>query len=163
MKSVLVLNFDYVPINITTWNKGFTLVYKGKAELIKVDEQKITSSESKYDKPLIIRLLRYIKHNKKTLKVNRNRIYRRDNFQCVYCNSKKDLTIDHIIPKSRGGGNDWYNLVTSCSKCNNKKADRTPDEANMRLLKQPYAPLIVNDNKFLQNIWEEYQSELMNV
>ena len=163
MKSVLVLNFDYVPINITTWNKGFTLVYKGKAELIKVEEQKITSSESKYDKPLIIRLLRYIKHNKKTLKVNRNRIYRRDNFQCVYCNSKKDLTIDHIIPKSRGGGNDWYNLVTSCSKCNNKKADRTPDEANMRLLKQPYAPLIVNDNKFLQNIWDEYQSELMNV
>ena len=121
MSSVLVLNYDYTPLNVTTIKRGFVLVDKGKAEIVKSDEESpIVSGYKKYVRPLIIRLLKYIKYQTRTLRANRNRIYKRDNHQCVYCGSNKSLTLDHVIPKSRGGKNEWTNLVTSCFKCNLK-------------------------------------------
>jgi CRISPR/Cas system Type II protein with McrA/HNH and RuvC-like nuclease domain len=161
MSLVLVLNADYTPLNLTTPRRGFILVDKGKAEIVKPDESPILSSYKEYVRPLIIRLLNYIKYHTKKLKMNRHRIFKRDNHQCVYCGSRRDLTLDHVIPKSRGGSNDWMNLVTSCSKCNVKKADRTPEEARMKMSHNPFEPTLINENKVVLKIWEEFQNSFV--
>lgn len=162
MSLVLVLNFDYTPLNITSLNRGFGLVYKGKAEVIKADDNPIVCGLKTFVRPVIIRLLRYINHFRKVLKPNRNRIYRRDNNKCVYCGSTKDLTLDHIIPKSKGGPNNWMNLVTSCFKCNSKKGDRTPEEARMQMSHKPYAPNLIDQNIVMTKEWEEFQKSFIN-
>jgi len=161
MKNVLVLNYDYTPLNVTSFQRGFILVSKGKAEVIKSDENPISAGFKTYVRPLIIRLLNYIKYHTRGLRPNRNRIYRRDGHECVYCGSKKELTIDHVIPKSKGGKNDWINLVTSCFKCNLKKADRTPEEAKMIMRKKPFEPTLLNENTHVQTIWSDYQNSFI--
>jgi 5-methylcytosine-specific restriction endonuclease McrA len=137
------------------------LVDKGKAEIVKSDENPITAGYNTYVRPLIIRLLKYIKHHVRTLRASRPRIYKRDNYECVYCGSKKDLTLDHVLPKSRGGGNDWTNLVTSCFKCNLKKGNKTPDEARMFMKQKPFVPTIVGENQSVQKVWNEYQKSFV--
>ena len=161
MSNVLVLNFDYTPLNVTSIRRGFVLVDKGKAEIVKSDENPITAGYNTYVRPLIIRLLKYIKHHVRTLRASRPRIYKRDNYECVYCGSKKDLTLDHVLPKSRGGGNDWTNLVTSCFKCNLKKGNKTPDEARMVMKQKPFVPTLVGENKSVQKVWNEYQESFV--
>lgn len=140
MQKVLVLNFDYSPLNIVPLKRGMRLIVKGKAEVIEHDENPIRSEKREFLRPLIIRLLNYIKYRIFSYKISRKRIYSRDKNQCGYCGTKKNLTIDHIIPRSRGGGNTWENLVTCCSNCNTKKGDRTPEEANMKLRVAPQKP-----------------------
>jgi 5-methylcytosine-specific restriction endonuclease McrA len=162
MGNVLVLNYDYTPLNITSTRRGYVLVDKGKAEIIKSDENPIVAGYQTYVRPLIIRLLSYIRFNQRNLKANRTRIYKRDNHECAYCGSKKQLTLDHIIPKSRGGGNDWNNLVTCCFKCNLKKGNKTPEEAKMVLKVKPYAPTLINENGLLNKIWNDYQESFVN-
>lgn len=157
MNGVLVLNYDYTPLNVTTTRRGFILVDKGKAEIVKSDENPITTGFNTYVRPLIIRLLTYIKHKTRKVRVNRSRVYRRDNHECVYCGSKKQLTLDHVIPKSRGGTNEWSNLVTCCFKCNLKKGNRTPEEANMVMRVKPYTPTILTENGFISKIWDDYK------
>jgi 5-methylcytosine-specific restriction endonuclease McrA len=131
---------------------------KGKAEIVKNEEVEVVRSEKlAYPKPLIIRLLNYIKSKIKTFKVNRNRIYKRDNHECAYCGSKKQLTIDHIIPKSRGGKNTWNNLISSCLSCNLKKGDRTPDEAGMPLRFSAKVPNLLSSDLYTSKIWIEYK------
>jgi len=161
MSSVLVLNYDYTPLNVTTIKRGFVLVDKGKAEIVKSDDNPIVTGYKTYIRPVIIRLLQYIKYHSRTLRANRNRIYKRDNHQCVYCGSNKNLTLDHVFPKSRGGKNEWTNLVTSCFKCNLKKADRTPEEAKMVMKQKPYAPTLVNENATLSNVWNDFQKSFV--
>lgn len=127
--SILVLNSDYNPLNICNARRAIVLLLKKKAQLI---------SEK------IIRLVEYIRIPYQKLiddKPTRNLIYKRDQFSCGYCGSKQSLTIDHIIPRSRGGEDTWENLVTSCSRCNTKKGNKTPKEANMKLLFQPKIPV----------------------
>lgn len=158
---VLVLNFDYTPLNVTSYRRGFILVDKGKAEIVKSDENPIVCGFKTYVRPVIIRLLNYIKYHTRTLRANRNRIYKRDGNQCIYCGSKKDLTLDHVIPKSKGGKNDWINLVTSCFKCNLKKRDRTPEEAKMKMNHKPFAPTLINENVTIQNIWNDFQNSFV--
>jgi 5-methylcytosine-specific restriction endonuclease McrA len=162
MEQVLVLNFDYIPINVTTIQRGFNLVYKGKAEIIKSDMKDMISGVKKYVRPIVIRLLTYIKFHKRAYRANRTRIYKRDGYECVYCGSKKSLTLDHVIPKSRGGANTWENLVTSCFSCNLKKANRTPEEAKMKMNHIPFVPTIMNDNYVLQNVWDDLQKSFFN-
>ena len=162
MSNVLVLNYDYTPLNITSTRRGYVLVDKGKAEIIKSAENPIVAGYQTYVRPLIIRLLSYIRFNQRNLKVNRTRIYKRDNHECAYCGSKKQLTLDHIIPKSRGGGNDWNNLVTCCFKCNLKKSNKTPEEAKMVLKVKPYVPTLISENGLLKKIWDDYQESFVN-
>jgi CRISPR/Cas system Type II protein with McrA/HNH and RuvC-like nuclease domain len=162
MEEVLVLNYDYSPLNVTSIKRGFNLVYKGKAEIIKSDVKDIICGVKNFARPLIIRLLSFIGFHKRTYRANRTRIYKRDNYECVYCGSKKTLTIDHVIPKSKGGSNSWENLVTSCFKCNLKKANRTPEEAKMKMRHSPYVPTIMNDNYALLNVWNDFQKTLFS-
>ena len=162
MEKVLVLNADFTPINITSVYKGFTLVNKGKAEVIKASKNPIVSGIKEFVRPLIIRLLNFVKFRINKLRINRQRIYKRDNNECAYCGSKKNLTIDHIIPKSRGGQNTWMNLVTCCSSCNRLKGDRTPEEANMRLNTKPYEPTIFSEilNSSVGKVWNEFKNDI---
>ena len=159
MDKVLVLNADYTPINVTSLFKGFKLVDKGKAEILKSGDTPIIAGERTFERPLIIRLFKYVKFRIHKMKINRNRLFRRDEYQCVYCGNKKNLTVDHILPKSRGGKNTWLNLATCCSSCNRSKGDKTPEEANMRMLRKPFEPTIFSDviNPSIGDIWEEFK------
>jgi len=160
MERVLVLNADYTPLNVTSSQKGFKLVFKGKAEIVKSSESPIIAGYQNYVRPLIIRLFKYVKFRVRNIRVNRHRVYRRDGGECVYCGSTKQLTLDHVIPKSKGGSNEWTNLVTCCHKCNLHKADRTPQEVGMVLRKKPYEPSLFIDvvNNSLERIWEDYKN-----
>ena len=157
-QAVLVLNADFNPINITSLNRGFALVYKGKAEILKSSEEPIQCGVKKYLRPLIIRLLNYVNFQKRRIRVNRHRIMRRDGYSCVYCGSKKDLTIDHVIPKSKGGDNTWKNLVTCCSPCNLKKGDKLLHESGLVMKNPPSEPSIFYDSSSekLKKIYEEF-------
>lgn len=145
MSKVLLLNFDYSPLNIIPLKRGIRLLIKGKAEIIKADENLIRSEKQSLKKPIVIRLLQYIKNRLFSFRISRNQIYNRDGHKCAYCGSKKNLTIDHILPRSRGGKNTWENLVTCCSPCNFKKGDRTPEEANMLMLIKPKRPNLLSE------------------
>ena len=160
MERVLVLNADYSPLNVTSLQRGFNLVFKGKAEVVKSADNSIVTDKKTYERPLIIRLLQYVKYVYRRLRVNRHRIYKRDGNKCVYCGISKNLTIDHVIPKSKGGKNTWENLVTCCNKCNLKKSDRTPEQAGMKLSIKPHEPTIFGEviNSSLEKVWIEYQS-----
>lgn len=159
MEKILVLNSDYTPLNTTSVRKGFKLVYKGKAEVLTSDTNPIITAYRDYVRPVIIRLLKYVRYALKRLKVNRKRIYQRDHNKCGYCGSTRNLTIDHIIPKSRGGDNSWLNLVTCCHSCNLSKADKTPEEAGMQLLVKPHEPSIHDKlvEGGVKEVWVQYQ------
>lgn len=138
---ILVLNADMQPLNITTLQRGFNLVFTGKAEIIEYDISKpIITSIGTFVRPIIIKLIRYVYLPFKKVPLTRNNIYRRDGYSCMYCNDDKNLTLDHVYPKSKGGSNDWENLVTCCKKCNSKKQDKTLDQSGMKLRFKPYKP-----------------------
>jgi 5-methylcytosine-specific restriction endonuclease McrA len=127
--NILVLNSDYNPIHICSGRRAIVLLLKEKAHLV---SQKV------------IRLLDYVRipyAKIRDAKPSRNSIYKRDGYRCSYCNTTKNLTIDHVLPKSRGGSDLWENCVSCCSHCNTKKANRTPEEAGMKLLRTPRAPI----------------------
>lgn len=113
-----------------------------------------------YKCPSIVRLSVYVRVPFKKIILSRKNILRRDNHKCQYCGSSINLTIDHIIPKSRGGDDSWENLVTACVRCNNKKGDRTPEEANMKLRTIPKKPshitFIKNFAGSVEEDWKPY-------
>ena len=160
MDRVLVLNSDYTPLNVTDLRRGFILVSKGKAEIVKEDTKKIITTIGEFVRPLIIRLVNYVRFRRGAIKVGRRRIFKRDSYQCGYCGSGKNLTIDHIIPRSRGGDNSWKNLVTSCGRCNNNKGDKTPEEAGMKLRTRVYEPTIFSAviSKDVEEIWNNFKN-----
>jgi 5-methylcytosine-specific restriction endonuclease McrA len=163
MDKVLVLNSDYTPLNVTSIRRGFILVIKGKAEVLRQDADNIVTSIGEFVRPLIIRLLSYVRFKTKPVKLNRKRIFKRDNNECVYCGSKRNLTIDHIMPRSRGGKNTWSNLVTCCSNCNLKKGNRTPEEASMRMNYKAYEPTIFSSiiSVDVEELWGDYQKSFV--
>jgi hypothetical protein len=138
---ILVLNADFQPINMTSFKKGYKLVYKGKAEVVVSDEKDEAFFFATYSiKPKVIRLLQYIYLPHRRLNLSKQNIFKRDKHACVYCESRENLTLDHVLPRSRGGKNTWENLVTCCSKCNSKKDNKTPEEAGMK----PFVPTFSN-------------------
>lgn len=161
MDKVLVLNSDFTPLNVTTLRRGFILVQKGRAEVLKKGDDIVTTIGN-FVRPVIIRLLNFVRFRPHNLSVSRKRIFKRDNYECGYCGSKKNLTIDHVQPKSRGGLNTWNNLITCCSRCNSIKGDKTPDEANMKLRFKPTVPglfsKVIDDN--VEKIWNEFDYSL---
>ena len=161
MNQVLVLNSDFTPLNVTSLQKSVKLVLKGKAEVLKENIEKILTTSGEFVRPLIIRLLNYVKFRTKPIKISRHRIYARDNHQGVYCGSKKSLTIDHVIPRSKGGLNTWTNMVTSCFSCNVKKGDKSLEQSKMKLNSQPYEPQFFTEiaGRSLENVWETFKKD----
>lgn len=156
MERVLVLNYDYTPVNVTNITKAIKLIVKEKAEVIKEGTKILRSEKIEFKAPTIIRLLNYVKIKFFKVVLTKRNIMIRDGFKCVYCSDPNNLTIDHLIPKSKGGKNDWYNLVTCCDTCNKKKGDKTPDEAKMTLLRKPFKP---NYYSFLKTYLEKNLSD----
>jgi len=141
-EKVLLLNQSYEPLSLCNVKKALLLVFLEKAELIaKVNNKNIHSANDLFPCPSIIRLKRYVRIPFKNIILSRKNILKRDGHRCGYCGKyNSELTLDHILPRSRGGADTWDNLVTSCIKCNNKKGNMTPAEAGMKLLVKPYTP-----------------------
>ena len=161
MESILVLNNDYTPLNITNLKRAFNLLYKGKAEVITFNENKPILTELRdYVRPTIIRLLKYISIPFRRVTLNRQNLFRRDQHQCLYCGDNRNLTIDHVIPKSKGGKNTWKNLVTCCQRCNTKKDNLSPAEAGLKLRYTPYRPtyhqFLRRVNGYFHHDWVTY-------
>jgi 5-methylcytosine-specific restriction endonuclease McrA len=139
--NVLILNQDYQPLNVVNVRKSLMLLFLEKAELLHdYPNRKIRTIASEFEYPSVIRLRRYARIPYKFIVLSRKNIMKRDGLKCQYCGSTRDLTLDHIIPRSRGGEDSWENLVTACNKCNNRKGNKTPREAGMKLMRKPYRP-----------------------
>jgi 5-methylcytosine-specific restriction endonuclease McrA len=137
-KKVLVLNSTHLPINITSWQRAMVLICKGKAISVKYNGHLING---RYRLPEIIKLLSYVPIPYFDVVLSRKNLFLRDNHTCQYCGrANSELTIDHVMPRSRGGDDSWTNLVVCCARCNNKKSDKTVEEAGMRLVSLPYRP-----------------------
>ncbi len=147
----MVLNQSYEPLSICNLRKAIVLIYLGKAEsVINDDRKKLHSVDSTYPWPSIIRISKFIKVPYKKVVLTRKNILRRDGYKCAYCGrSDLPLTVDHVIPKARGGDETWENLITACTVCNNKKGDRTPEEARMKLFYKPFKPSHI---MFIKNV-----------
>jgi 5-methylcytosine-specific restriction endonuclease McrA len=158
----LVLNNDFRALTVCEMEKAFLLVYLNKAELIAPSKDSVFHTVSAtYPAPSIIRLMRYVNLPYKNVVLSRQNIFKRDGHRCQYCGSVLELTIDHILPRSRGGLPSWDNLVTACKSCNSKKGDSTPEEAGMPLLSKPYRPsFIIFLRDFSGHIKEEWMPYL---
>lgn len=143
-RKVLILNADFRAMAVCSVQKAFMLVFLQKAEIVHRAEDAILRTVSRsYPMPSVIRLLSYAPVPYKGVMMNRQNIYKRDGHNCQYCGSRDNLTLDHVLPSSRGGKSSWTNLVTACRRCNSLKGDRTPEEANMLLRQKPYRPSFV--------------------
>jgi len=127
------------------------LIYLGKAQLVADDKRKtLRTVNQTFPWPSIIRLSNFVHVPYKKVVLTRKNILRRDGFKCAYCGrSDLPLTIDHIIPKAKGGTDSWENLISACTRCNNLKGDRTPVEARMDLLYKPFKPSHI---MFIRNV-----------
>lgn len=160
MSKVLVLNASYEPLNITSWRRAVILLLKGKAEQIEHNGKMVSED---LPLPTVIRLRSYVKIPYKEISLSRRNVLHRDSYTCQYCSDRRhDLTIDHIIPRSRGGADTWDNVVAACLRCNVKKGDRTPREASMPLLTTPRRPVshvsfeISKHSLSGQTSWDKY-------
>lgn len=149
----LALNASFEPLTIVSPRRAIRLVLEGKAELLEVDGTRVFRSQrASLPAPQVIRLVRFVHVPRRFRRqVTNTFLFARDNYACQYCGrhrlelrGRAFLTRDHIRPTSRGGDNTWENVVTSCSPCNNRKGNRLPREAGMRLLSEPKQPNYVH-------------------
>ncbi|MCS6773267.1 MAG: HNH endonuclease [Anaerolineae bacterium] len=141
---MLVLNATYEPLSVVSIARALHLVLENRAEVIEASDAQIHSARMSLPVPQVIRLLHYVRvpHNL-PLPLSRRALLLRDNYTCQYCGAqpaREQLTIDHVIPRSRGGRTEWENVVIACAACNRRKGNRTPEEANMKLLRKPHRP-----------------------
>lgn len=139
---VLVLNQDYRALTICSVQRATVLLLLQKAELVSADGagRRVRSTSFSVPWPSVVRLRAYVSIPYKRITLTRKNVMRRDRHVCQYCGQRDALTIDHVLPKSRGGKDTWDNLVTACVPCNNRKGSRTPEEARMELRKTPFRP-----------------------
>ena len=138
---VLVLNQNYEPLNVCNVRRAFVLVDRGKAEIIENGRGYLHSPTYLFEIPSVIRLIYLIRRPRPQGRLTRRDVFLRDRFTCQYCGREtKDLTLDHVLPRHRGGVHDWGNVVAACKTCNHHKAGRTPPEAHMGLIRLPFRP-----------------------
>jgi 5-methylcytosine-specific restriction endonuclease McrA len=136
----LVLNAGYEPLAVVSFRRALVLVLAGKATMLVADELPIVAGELTLPRPSVILLTRYVKVPfGRSVPVSRRGVLRRDGHRCAYCR-RSATTVDHVLPRSRGGPDSWENLVACCVRCNNAKGDRTPDELGWVLQVTPRAP-----------------------
>ena len=140
---VLVLNATYEPIHVCTVRRATVLLLKAKAEVIEHGQRVVRSERFSLDRPVVIRLVTYVRipRDVHRRKITRKAVLARDSWTCQYCGSERlGLTVDHVIPRSRGGESVWENIVASCAPCNRRKGNRLPREIQMHPRKVPRAP-----------------------
>lgn len=171
MADTLVLNADYRPHSLVTWQEAIGYLVRGVARVVEeYTDWKVRSPSITIKVPSVIVLVKYVVFRQK-VKFNRANIYARDSYRCQYCGKKagaehkldiQELTFDHVIPRAKGGKTTWDNIVTACSSCNSKKANRTPREAGMTLLTEPQQPKAVTNLQFtlprrsIPETWRDY-------
>jgi len=141
---VLVLNQSYEPLNVCRVRRAIVLLYQNKAEMLENGSGFIHSSDCEFPVPSVIRLASMIKRpHHFGRKLTRFEVFRRDQYICQYCGTEtRHLTLDHVIPRYRGGQHTWENVVSACVPCNRHKAGKTPKEAGMKLINQPSQPRV---------------------
>jgi 5-methylcytosine-specific restriction endonuclease McrA len=143
-RKVLVLNQDYRPVTVCNVQRAFGLLFLDKAELVTNANGLYYHTVSRsFPVPSIIRLNRFVNIPYRGVVLSRQNIFKRDGFRCQYCGAGDNLTLDHVVPKSRGGSSDWGNLITACKNCNSKKGDFTPQEVNMIFSRAPFKPSFI--------------------
>lgn len=165
MIACLVLNASYEPLHPIDAKDGLIHILEGRAKLYEAHpEAKFRTVDTEYPVPVVIVLNRYVPQKRKyrdKAKLNKYALYVRDDYTCQYCgrhvsefNRRERLTKDHVVPRDQGGRSTWENLVTACSTCNGRKANRTPEEARMRLIREPFQP----DQVKLQHKRKQYRN-----
>jgi len=162
---VLVLNASYEPVNVCAARRAIVLVLKGVAAPEEMSANKLRGARNEYSVPSVIRLLEYRRIPLQTRALSRKNILMRDRYTCQYClrsGAGANLTLDHVVPRSRNGESTWENLVACCHECNNRKGNRTPEEAGMRLMRQP-RPFSLHTSRHLMRLlarsedqWRKY-------
>lgn len=139
--SVLVLNQNYEPLNVTNARRAIVLLDRGKAEVLEHAQGSLRTTTASLQLPSVIRLVYMIRRPRPQVRLSRREVFLRDGYTCQYCGVKtRDLTLDHVMPRHRGGKHLWDNLVSACKSCNHRKGSRTPDEARMPLARPPRRP-----------------------
>jgi 5-methylcytosine-specific restriction endonuclease McrA len=139
---VLILNASYEPLHVCSLKRAVSLLMHELAERVEDSDQVLRSPNSLFPVPSVIRLKRYVRRPyRQRVAFNRKNVFRRDDSTCQYCGVRaSDLTLDHVLPRSRNGPTSWENVVACCRSCNARKRDRTPEEASMLLKRRPFTP-----------------------
>jgi 5-methylcytosine-specific restriction endonuclease McrA len=140
---VLVLNQNYVPMGICEWERAVNLMFDGKIEVLETYNKEIRSPSVTIKMPAVIRVLKFVKAKKLNVRFNKKTIWSRDGGKCQYCSRtvpEAKGTLDHVLPKSKGGTTDFHNIVLSCYNCNSKKGHQTLEESKMQLKTTPHKP-----------------------
>ncbi len=160
---VLVLNASYEPINVCTVRRAAVLVLKDRAEILERSEWALHAESFTLPRPMVIRLKTYVRipRDAHRRKITRRAVFARDRWACQYCGQERgNLTVDHVIPRSKGGGSGWENIVACCAPCNRRKGDRLPSQANMVPNRAPAAPsatiFIHVASPVIPHAWEQY-------
>ena len=160
-RKVLVLNQSYEPLMVINAKRAIVLIIKDKVKMLEKYSENIRSVQNSFDLPSVIRLNFYVHLKYRDIVLNRRNILKRDDYRCQYCAKQATpLTLDHIVPKNKGGKDSWENLVAACSKCNTRKGDTLLKHMDMKLLKKPRKPsklfqLQTYVNKKQDN-WKQY-------
>ncbi|HEX7022044.1 MAG TPA: HNH endonuclease [Trueperaceae bacterium] len=160
---VLILNASYEPLHVCSVKRAVALLMHDIAIRVEDSNRILRSPSQVFPVPSVIRLKKFVKRPPRhRVAFNRKNVFRRDDHRCQYCGTKSnDLTLDHVVPRSRGGSTSWENVVACCRRCNAKKRDRTPEEAHMTLERKPYAPRFMFSSAYgilpnIDPIWENY-------
>jgi 5-methylcytosine-specific restriction endonuclease McrA len=167
-RTVLVLNATFEPLSLVSVRRAVVLLLREKAELVETTERVLCSTNRALPEPLVIRLTRYVRLPHRSVPPTRAAVMLRDAYTCQYCHdtpSRHELTVDHVLPRSRGGRHDWSNLVTACQACNHKKGNMLPEEAGMLLPRKPFEPsyvaLVLLSNPTAASRWEAMMNGLI--
>jgi 5-methylcytosine-specific restriction endonuclease McrA len=160
-RQVLVLNSTYEPVNVCSNRRAVVLLLKGKAEALEVGGSVLRSERTAVAVPLVIRLCHYVRlPHAEARRLSRRAVLARDGFRCQYCGSARHLTIDHIVPRSRGGQTSWDNVITSCGPCNVRKGACLPSEVGMSPSHKPRPPLpgdfVLASQRAVPDAWLPY-------
>ena len=161
VRQVLVLNSTYEPVNVCSTRRAVVLLLKDKAETVEATEGVFHSERAAVTVPLVIKLVHYVRlPHSEGRRLSRRAILARDGFCCQYCGSTRHLTLDHIVPRSRGGLTSWDNVVTSCAPCNVRKGACLPSEVGMSTSRKPRPPLpgdfVLATQRALPEAWLPY-------
>jgi 5-methylcytosine-specific restriction endonuclease McrA len=144
LRDVLVLNSNYEPLNVCNVRRAISLVLLGKADIVHEGEVPICTVAGDLTPPSVLKMRYQVKRPMPQLRLSRHSVLARDNYTCQYCGARgRELTIDHVVPRWCGGPHSWENLVACCRRCNLKKADKTPQQAHMKLARKPRRPRFV--------------------
>jgi 5-methylcytosine-specific restriction endonuclease McrA len=160
---VLVLNASYEPINVCTVRRAAVLLLKNRAEILEKGDWPLHAESLTLARPVVIRLLAYVRipRDAHRRKITRRAVFARDRWTCQYCGHERgNLTVDHVIPRSKGGESTWDNIVTCCAPCNRRKGDRLPKQVNMLPVRRPKPPnptiFIHVATPSIPAAWEQY-------